>query len=204
MDILGFGRVIDPESQQAMREGSRLHKVFQEQLLSHYAMAQVEVSIKDSDRGVSGRMDALLATERGSWVVEYKTVSEDRFQMMELAGPFLSHWAQLHLYLMVGGFAGGSLVVDSRGSGARRIFQVLRNEEWEAWIDARIRLAKDFQQKHALPSREISAGCRSCDRWKRCFKTEAARDEAVMAHPEWDPSPEIPQETVFARTAEIV
>ncbi|MCL5116426.1 MAG: hypothetical protein M1272_04685 [Firmicutes bacterium] len=204
MDVLGFGRLIDPESQQAMREGTDRHKVFQQQLLADYAMARVEVPLRDESWGVSGRMDALIETPRGPWVVEYKTVSEERFRLVEESGPILGHWAQLQLYLAVGRMVGGSLVVDQRPSGERLIFHAEPDPVWDAWIRARINQVKAFQTTRKLPSREVSRACLSCDRWQRCFASEADRQNQVSDHPLWEPEPPVPARAAFQRAEEIV
>lgn len=204
MDVLGFGRLIEPESREAMWQGSQRHKVFQQQLLEDYAMAQVEVSLRDDGWGVSGRMDAVLETSRGPWVVEYKTVSRERFGLIQETGPLLSHWAQLQLYMAVGGFSGGCLVVDSRPQGERLIFHAEADPVWSAWIQRRVQDVKEYQAARKLPSREVSQGCRSCDRWRRCFPSEEARDVAVAEHPLWEPTPPVPARLVYQPAQDIV
>ena len=204
MEVLGFGRLIDPESRQAMQAGTALHKEFQQQLLSAYAMAQVEVALKDDSWGVSGRMDAVIEAPDGPWVVEYKTVSSERFQSIQQDGPLLSHWAQLQLYLAVGRMDRGALVVEERSSGRRLIFHTRPDPEWARWIEERVSQAKAFQSARKLPEREVSAGCLYCDRWQRCFRSEADLREAAMAHPEWEPIPGLPQMSAYQSAEEIV
>lgn len=204
MEVLGFGRLIDPESMTAMHEGSRLHKLFQQQLMSDYAMAAVEVPLKDEGRRISGRMDAVVETERGPWVIEYKTVSQERFDAVLDTGPLVSHWAQLQLYLTAGTAMQGSLVVDCRESGRRMIFHAVPDSAWKEWIQNRISQVQSFQKIRRLPSREVSVGCLSCDRWQRCFPTEIEREAAVAAHPRWEPEPELPTELIHDVAQNIV
>lgn len=204
MDVLGFGRLIDPESQRAMRAGTELHKAFQEKLLNEYAMASVEVVLRDDSWGVAGRMDALVETPRGPWVIEYKTVSTERFALVEEHGPLVPHWAQLQLYLAVGSMTGGSLVVDERPTGRRLIFQAVPDPEWTAWLRARIDQVKSHQASRKLPAREVSQGCFSCDRWQRCFSSAEDRLRQVEDQPEWAPNPPVPDRARFDAAMEIV
>ena len=204
MEVLGFGRLIDPESREAMQAGTLLHKEFQRELLAVYAMAQVEVALKDDGWGVSGRMDAVVEASDGPWVVEYKTVSPERFQSIQQDGPMLAHWAQLQLYLAVGRMDRGALVVEERATGRRLIFHTRSDPEWGAWIEARVAQVKAFQAARKLPEREVSRGCLHCDRWQRCFRTEADLAAAVSAHPEWEPAPSLPRIAAYQPAEEIV
>lgn len=204
MDVLGFGRLIDPESQAAMRAGSLLHKQFQQELLDAYAMCSVEVVLRDDAWGVSGRMDALIETPAGPAVIEYKTVSTERFQRIQEAGPLVSHWSQLQLYMAVGSLAQGTLVVDDRSTGNRLIFRTDPDPHWAEWLSVRLSRVKEFQAARKLPEREVSQGCLSCDRWQRCFKTEDDRQRAVGEHPVWEPDPPVPERTEFSTSEEIV
>ena len=204
MEVLGFGRLIAPDSLDAMRQGSEQHKRFQHQLLQENALAEVEVPLKDEEWGVSGRLDALLETARGPWVVEYKTVSDERFERVRESGPMISHWAQLQLYLAVGHFVGGSLVVDSRPENRRLIFHAEPDLQWNTWIRARILRVKNFQATRKLPEREVSQACLACDRWQRCFRTEDERTAQVAIHPMWEPSPPLPGDMRFVAGADIV
>ncbi len=204
MEVLGFGRLIDPESRAAMQAGTALHKQFQQQLLGVYAMAQVEVALKDDNWGVSGRMDAVIEAPDGPWVVEYKTVSSERFNTIQQNGPMLSHWAQLQLYLAVGRMERGALVVEERATGRQLIFHTRLDPEWGAWIEARVGQVKTFQASRKLPEREVSVGCLHCDRWQRCFRTEADLAQAAAAHPEWEPVPGLPRIGAYQPAEDIV
>ncbi|NMP22107.1 PD-(D/E)XK nuclease family protein [Sulfobacillus harzensis] len=204
MDVLGFGRLIEPDSLSAMQAGSAQHKRFQNQLLNEYAMAAVEVPLKDEAWGVSGRMDAVLETERGPWVLEYKTVAPEKFHTIQTGGPLINHWAQLQLYLAVGDFVGGSLVVDSRPEGQRVVFHADPDMDWHAWIRARVARVQSYQATRKLPEREISLACQACDRWQRCFRTAEERDAAVALHPEWEPDPALPAKPRVVASRDIV
>lgn len=203
MDVLGFGRVIDPESQAAMRAGSDQHKVFQQGLLGAYAMCSVEVPLKDSVWGISGRMDAVVEMTDGPVVIEYKTVSPQRFSRIRQQGPLVPHWAQLQLYLAVSRISRGLLVVDARDIPGRVVFQTDSDPVWGGWLRARIDHVKAHQAARRLPPREVSAECGSCDRWQRCFATADERDAAVQEHPDWDPEPVLPALGAFVQTEEM-
>ncbi len=204
MDVLGFGRLIDPDSQAAMRAGSALHQVFQAELREAYAMCRVEVKIGDNQWGVSGRMDALLDTSWGQWVVEYKTVSPQRFEKVLEGGPLLTHWAQLQLYMMLGDLAKGSLVVEERPTGRRLIFHADLDPLWSDWLKDRIGRVKTYQLSRELPEREVSGECLSCDRWQRCFRDESDRAQRVWTHPVWEPEPGVPSRWAFVPSKDIV
>ncbi|PSR22416.1 MAG: hypothetical protein C7B45_06770 [Sulfobacillus acidophilus] len=204
MEVLGFGRLIDEESQLAMHAGSALHKTFQEELMRGRAMCRVEVAVKDETWGVSGRMDALLETGKGALVVEYKTVASQRFDAIAADGPLFSHWAQLQLYIAVGQLAGGVLVVDERPQGRRIIFSADPDPSWTVWLKARISQVKQHQSMRKLPEREISSACLTCDRWRRCFADPDVRDREVVAHPQWEPRPVAPDTRRFHLASDIV
>lgn len=204
MDVLGFGRLIDQDSQVAMRAGSALHQVFQAELREAYAMCRVEVKIGDNQWGVSGRMDALLDTSVGPWVVEYKTVSPERFERVLEGGPFLTHWAQLQLYMMLAGTTKGSLVVEERPTRRRLIFHADPDPLWIDWLKDRIGRVKTYQLSRKLPDREVSRECLSCDRWQRCFRDESDRAQQVFAHPVWEPEPAVPSRLAFFPSKDIV
>lgn len=204
MEVLGFGRLIEPESQAAMRAGSAQHKVFQAHLQEQYAMCSVEVLLKDNAWGVSGRMDAILETPGGPLVVEYKTVSPDRFERIRQHGPLIAHWAQLQLYLAVSGISRGALVVDRRETPGRMVFQTEGDPVWSGWLRDRIDRVKEYQSARKLPPREVSAECAGCDRWQRCFRGSEERDLQIAAHPEWEPEPMIPAPAAFMQSEDIV
>lgn len=204
MEVLGFGRLIEPESQAAMRAGSDQHKLFQAELLEQYALCQVEVPLKDSAWGVSGRLDALVQTPDGPWVVEYKTVSPERFDVIVQQGPPTTHWAQLQLYLAVGDWPQGTLVVERRPDRQRLIFRARADQEWNRWLKARIALVRGFQARRRLPDREVGQHCLSCDRWQRCFKDEADRADQVADHPMWDPQPRLPAGAPYRLASDVV
>ncbi len=204
MDVLGFGRLIDPESQAAMRAGADWHKTFQQELMRDYAMCSVEVTLRDTDWGVSGRMDAVVETPTGPAVIEYKTVSGDRFQLIQQGGPLVSHWSQLQLYLAVGSIPKGALVVDARPSHQRLIFHAEADPMWAQWLRVRIERVKAYQAVRKLPEREVSQGCLSCDRWQRCFSSEDERDRQVHQHPVWAPEPSVPDLVGYTVSHQVV
>ncbi len=194
MELLGFGRLLSPETLKAMQDGVRYHKTYQEELLQTHIVRAIEAPIKDIERGISGRIDAIIDQEGSPVVIEYKSVNPEKFSRIAAAGPPVLHWAQLHLYLAIGAFSRGWLVVESRESHARLVFQTEGDPFWAEWVLTRVRLAREHQQTKKLPAREISEGCLQCDRWQRCFKTDQERDEAVQGHPQWRPEPPLPQE----------
>jgi hypothetical protein len=126
-------------------------------------------------------------------VIEYKTVSGERFERIRQKGPPVDHVAQLALYLEVTGYPEGRLVVESRETGERMSFSLSAETGWGAWLRTRILTAHTAEEQRTLPPREISLGCETCDRWQRCFKTEEARASAVAAHPQWEPVPALPE-----------
>lgn len=178
----------------AMQEGIRYHKRYQEELLKTHIVRAIEAPIKDVERGISGRIDAIIDGDSGPVAIEYKSVNPEKFSRIAANGPLVVHWAQLHLYLAIGSFAHGWLVVESRANQARLVFQTVPDLVWGEWVLIRVRLAREYQQSRKLPVREISEGCLVCDRWQRCFKTEVERDSAVMEHPVWQPDPPVPDE----------
>lgn len=193
MELLGFGRVISPEAMEAMQAGTRLHRTFQAGLADLFSVVAVEAPVKDVTRGVSGRLDAIVSTDAGLAVVEYKTVGGEKFARLVQDGPLVQHWAQLALYLDLTGYGLGFLVVESRETGERRMWRATPDPAWQQWVQHRVEAARAHQLAHRLPEREISRECLSCDRWTRCFKTLADRDQAVAQHPIWDPAPPLPQ-----------
>ena len=204
MEVLGFGRLIDPKSQEAMRAGSVLHKEFQGQLQKDHAMCSVEVPLRDNGWGVSGRMDALVQTGTGPLVIEYKTVGSERFQTIREEGPLVAHWAQLQLYLTLSSVAKGALVVDERPRGDRLIYHAQQDPVWTVWLQARVALVKEYQAKRKLPPREVSRACLFCDRWQRCFSSEEERDRQVQEHPQWEPQPPVPLSIGYHISQDIV
>ncbi len=199
MELLGFGRLIEPLAQEAMREGSMLHKSFQNELLQTENVRAIEAPIRDPERGISGRMDAVVDFNQGAMVIEYKTVNHDKFVGIADEGPLVSHWAQLQLYLAIGDFAAGRLVVESRMTHGRLTYQSTGDALWQEWVLARVAAAREYQAAHKLPSREVSIQCAHCDRWQRCFKNEAERDEAISEHPQWWTEPPLPAEFRISR-----
>lgn len=192
MDLLGFGRAIDEESRARMAAGSQWHKVFQSRLAAHYPVVATEARVKDEELGVSGRMDAVVEVNGLPTVVEYKTTAPEKFARILTDGPPVSFWAQLALYLEVTGYRQGMLVVDERSEDVpirRLVFQQEKDPAWSEWVRARVTLAREWAYQGELPARETGDHCLSCDRWQRCFRTVAARDEAVAVHPRWDPKP---------------
>lgn len=177
-----------------MQAGTQFHKRYQEELLKTHSVRAIEAPIKDVERGISGRIDAIIDGDSGPVAIEYKSVNPEKFAWIADQGPLILHWAQLHLYLAIGSFARGWLVVESRESQARLIFQTLPDPIWGEWVLTRVGLAREYQLSRKLPVREISEGCLVCDRWQRCFKTETERASAVEEHPVWRPDPPVPDE----------
>lgn len=194
MELLGFGRLLSPETLQAMQEGVRYHKTYQQELLQTHIVRAIEAPIKDLERGISGRIDAIIDHDGGVVAIEYKSVNPEKFSRIAQEGPLVLHWAQLHLYLAIGTFTGGWLVVESRGNQARLVFQTAPDPLWTDWVLTRVALARQYQQNKKLPAREISEDCLHCDRWQRCFKTDQERNLAVEDHPVWRPDPLMPNE----------
>ncbi len=194
MELLGFGRLLSPETLQAMQEGTRYHKVYQNELLQTQIVRSIEAPIKDLERGISGRIDAIIDGDFGPIAIEYKSVNPEKFLSIAEEGPLVLHWAQLHVYLAIGTFHEGWLVVESRENHARLTFRAAADPLWEKWVLTRVALARHYQATRKLPPREISEACLQCDRWQRCFKTESERDAAVTSHPMWSPEPPIPEE----------
>jgi hypothetical protein len=194
MDLLGFGRALDAETRAHMAEGAAWHKAFQQALARRGRLLAAEAPIRDVGLGVSGRIDALIQGDQGPAVVEYKTVSPERFLALDQTGrPPEAFWAQLALYLAVTGYREGYLVIAARdASGRVLVFRQPADAGWAAWVVERVRRARGFQELRRLPPREVSRHCLSCDRWQRCFADEAERDRTVADHPEWEPVPPLP------------
>ena len=193
MDLLGFGRAIDPDGLLAMQAGAVLHRQFQAELKREYAESvAVEVRIRSEELGVSGRIDAIWHRTEGTAVIEYKTVHREKFDDLAETGPLVGHWAQLLLYLDVTGHPLGYLIVECRETGRRRTWRTGPDQAWQGWVRARIQWARAHQASRTLPAREVSQACRQCDRWRRCFASETEREQAILRHPVWEPSPPVP------------
>lgn len=192
MDYLGFPRHIDPESRQAMQEGVSWHGVFQSGMLDRYAMAHKEVSLKNDEWGVRGRMDVVIDTPLGPWAIEYKTTSRPRFETIREKGPLVSHWAQLQLYVVLAPMRGGSLVVDNRDSHERLVFHCAPDPDWALWLKHRVGDIVRYGTAKKLPAREVSRSCLHCDRWFQCFPSDQARQAQAEDHPVWEPTPPYP------------
>ncbi len=198
MDLLGFGRMLSQDTLSAMRTGSSWHKTFQSRLVHETEVVGLELPIKNGELGISGRIDAVIQ-EKGQMVaVEYKTVNGDKFRQIEEYGPLFDHWAQLALYVNLGDYDRGRLIVDNRDSEERLSWDLLPDPKWSTWVITRIQLARKHQLQRTLPSREISLGCLHCDRWQRCFKTAEERAQMVQSHPQWEPNPSLPERFVTA------
>ncbi len=192
MDLLGFGRELSPESLAAMHAGSALHKSFQQGLAGTCEVVGVEVPLKAPDLRVSGRIDAVIREDSHNIAVEYKTVHEEKFVAIKEGGPLFDHWAQLALYVNIGEYFAGRLIVENRSGGQQLSWPLYPDRQWKAWLLQRIEAAQAFQDERSLPEREIGTHCLHCDRWKRCFKTEELRAAGVAEHPIWSPSPPAP------------
>ncbi len=194
MDLLGFGRMLSEDTLTAMRAGSSWHRTFQSRLVHEGEVLGLEVPIKNEELGISGRIDAVIKEHDKMVAVEYKTVYADKYRQIEEHGPLFDHWAQLALYVNLGRYEMGRLIVDNRESEERLTFGLLPSTEWETWLIVRIQLARRYQLQRMLPSREISLRCLHCDRWQRCFKTEEERAQMVQSHPLWEPNPPLPEQ----------
>jgi hypothetical protein len=194
MDLMGFGRRLSPETRARMAEGAAWHVRFQDELARSGTLLAREEVVRDPALGVSGRMDAVVRGTHGPAVVEYKTVSAARFDEIVAAGvPPVPFWAQLHLYLAVTGYPSGLVVVDERDPAGRRlVFRTGPSDPWRDWVLERVRLARGWAEERRLPDREPGPHCLTCDRWERCYRSEAERDEAVRTHPVWEPRPALP------------
>lgn len=193
MDMLRFGRELDPESLAAMHEGSRRHRAYQAELKAGPGVIAIERRVADASGRIAGRMDAVVTWRDRPQVIEYKTVNGSRFEQICATGPLISHVAQLLLYLELTGYDQGRLVVESRETGERREYSMTSDPGWASWLRERSARALAAADQHQLPEREVSAGCLSCDRWRRCFKDVAERSQRVAAHPLWEPDPALPQ-----------
>lgn len=193
MEVLGFGRLITPEAQAVMAEGSARHRRFQTWLLTEADVIAVEAPLVSESWQVSGRVDAVVRLNGEPVAIEYKTAGPERFQAMLASGrPLAEHWAQLMCYLATGAYRRGCLVVEERDSGRRLQWAAYPDPAWTAWLGQRLEAVRRYQAAHRLPSREVSRGCLTCDRWQRCFRSEAERAAAVEAHPDWEPDPPLP------------
>jgi hypothetical protein len=199
MDLMGFGRYIDPQSRARMAAGAAMHRTFQEELQSRGLLVQAEVPIRHPVLGMSGRIDALVRDGDAVVPLEYKTVNPERFEDIRVGGPDTGHWAQLAVYLScLGGQAEtGLLVVDERGPLRRRLTARQPGDtSFRIWVEERVGKARAWAEERRLPPREPGVHCLHCDRWQRCFRTEQERADAAAAHPEWTPQPAIPEEPV--------
>lgn len=194
MDLLGFGRIMTDDTLAAMRAGASWHKTFQAGIARQSEVVGLELPVKNEELGISGRIDAVVRENGQTVAVEYKTVHDDKFREIAAHGPVFDHWAQLALYVNLGNYDMGRLIVDNRESEERLGWDLLPDPQWKAWIVERIQLAQNHQLQRTLPSREISVRCLYCDRWQRCFKTAEERDERVQSHPQWEPNPPLPEQ----------
>lgn len=193
MEVLGFGRLISPEAQAVMAEGSARHRSFQSWLLTAADVIAVEAPLVSESWQVSGRVDAVVRLKGEPTAIEFKTAGPERFAAMQASGrPAVEHWAQLMCYLATGAYGRGCLVVEERASGARLCWAAGPDPAWTAWLGQRLEAVRRYQAAHRLPSREVSRGCLTCDRWQRCFHDETERAQAVAVHPEWEPDPPLP------------
>ncbi|WP_053960792.1 PD-(D/E)XK nuclease family protein [Sulfobacillus thermosulfidooxidans] len=192
MDLLGFGRLLTDETLTAMHSGASWHKTFQAELLQKSDVIGLEVPIKDGDLGISGRIDAVIEENGQHIAIEYKTVHDEKFRAICQDGPIFDHWAQLALYVNIGGYDQGRLIVDNRETHERLLWTIFPDSRWKQWMTNRIERAREYQQKRVLPPREVSVRCLHCDRWQRCFKSEEERGQAVSSHPHWEPDPPFP------------
>lgn len=195
MDLLGFGRQLSDDTLAAMHEGASLHKQFQQSLATSCDVVGLEVPLKNSELRISGRIDAVVREHDHCIAVEYKTMRDEKFSAMRMTGPVFDHWAQLALYVNIGGYYGGWLVVENRDTGERLTWPQAPDPSWTEWLVQRIAAAQEYQEKKELPLREVSVKCRHCDRWQRCFKSESDREAAIAAHPLWEPVPQAPDIT---------
>jgi hypothetical protein len=193
MEVRRFGRLIDPAAQRAMRDGVRRHQDFQQELHRAYTGVRHEVRLINPEWGVSGRIDAVLETAQGPWILEYKTVNHEHFVQTLRGGPAVAHWAQLQLYLAVGNFQHGLLVVEDREGSARVAFEAARDVAWRDWLVQRIQAVQRYSLERALPPREVSLRCLGCDRWRRCYRSPEDLQARVAHHPDWSPEPMVPR-----------
>jgi len=201
MEVLGFGRLLEPQTRQAMAEGSVGHRRFQGELAEAALLVTAEAPLKAADGAVRGRIDAVIRWRGDPAAVEFKTLHDAAFDVVLNGGPRYRHVAQLATYLEFGAFPRGLLVVEGRPSQRRVSFCLSRNAELGRWLKARIEATLRWAAEHRLPSREVSSHCLDCDRWRRCFKDEAERDQAVAQHPRWEPEPPLPP--IWVRRMEL-
>lgn len=199
MGLLGFGRLLDEATRARMAAGTAMHRQFQQELAARGVLVRAEVSIRDPALLMSGRIDALVREGGEAVPLEYKTANPIRFAQLAQDGPAVSHWAQLALYLACPPrpFAYGVLVVDERADGGGRL--VARQPVGTAfadWVVQRVQQAWAWAGEGQLPPREPARHCLDCDRWQRCYRTEGDRQEAVQAHPTWEPPLPMPWEAV--------
>lgn len=189
---MGFGRLLDEATRARMAEGVAMHRLFQQELAERGVLVRAEVPIRDAELGVSGRVDALIQDGDSAIPVEYKTVRTERFEQMVQAGPAIAHWAQLALYLacLPMNPTTGILVVDERAPARRRLTaRQASDTPFGAWVQERVRRARQLAEERRLPPREPARHCLDCDRWQRCYPSEEARQRAVDEHPDWTPEP---------------
>lgn len=189
MDMLRFGRALDAASLEAMQEGSRRHRRFQQELIQKQPYVAIEQRIRHEDLRVSGRIDAVVRVEGELQAIEFKTVNGERFEQIRQTGPLFAHVAQLALYLELTGYRLGCLIVENRETDERREYYFRPDAEFSKWLCQRIAEATAAALARRLPEREISLGCRWCDRWPRCFTTEEQRDHMIAEHPLFEPKP---------------
>ncbi len=199
MGLLGFGRRLDDATRARMAEGVALHRQFQQELGDRGLLVRAEVSIRDPDHLMSGRIDALIHEGAEAVPLEYKTVNPARFAEMRQKGPAVSHWAQLALYLACPPrpFSHGILVVDERApAGGRLVARQSVGTPFSDWVVNRVQQAWRWAEEGTLPPREPARHCLDCDRWARCYRTEDDRLAAVAVHPDWEPMPTMPSEPI--------
>ncbi|MBX5467893.1 MAG: PD-(D/E)XK nuclease family protein [Firmicutes bacterium] len=192
MEVLGFGRQIEAAARQAMAEGAMGHRRFQAELATASVLVAAEVAFGGPAVGVRGRVDAVVQWGGEAVAVEFKTVDESGFEGICREGPRYAHVAQLATYLEFGPYPRGILVVEARDSRRRVGFALTQDAVFGQWLRQRVAAALEWAASRRLPPREVSVRCQHCDRWPRCFADTAARDQAVAAHPRWEPAPPVP------------
>lgn len=192
MEVLGFGRQLEPETLTAMAEGSEGHRRFQGELAKAALLVTAEAPLKAGEGAVRGRVDAVIHWRGDPTAVEFKTMDDAAFDAVLDRGPRYRHVAQLATYLEFGAYGRGVLVVEGRPSRRRVGFCLARDEAMGRWLRARVEEGLRWAEARRLPPREVSRHCLECDRWRRCFRDEGEREAAVAAHPQWEPEPPLP------------